>query len=232
MNDSSITIDKLDDVQKSFITAMDRLGLSEYTFEAEGERHPVDVVFHPYVFLGRLAMSAEETSILIFGARIFPESCFLVNKDTPTGIVIENIDTLTDDQLMDRNIQASQQIVSASMENMTLALRELVIDSAIVDVFEIDPEHKVIREKPYAPGLHALYMNSEGYANGAALPLMSPEMIAINELSNLLTQDIPLLAMNKAREKAASLLTDMLRRRELDVERRNALSEAGLDAGN
>lgn len=227
---TSLAINGVDNIQAAFAGSLDRLGLASHQLEVENDRFPIDMITHPYVLLGQMAMTAEELSILIFNTRLFPATCFLADSSTPTGIVIADEAGLTSRQLMDRNIQEANRFEVASLENMTVALREMMIDSAIVECLDIDQENKVVHIKPHNFKIQSMYAQSGRFHDGAGLPLLSPAMLAINHLLGMLEDETSILAMNKAREKASELLRDLQQRREDALQRDAMLSEAGYDS--
>lgn len=227
---TSLAINGVDNIQAAFSGSLDRLGLASHKLEVENDRFPIDWVTHPYVLLGRMAMTAEEMSILIFNTRIFPNTCFIADSSTPTGIVIADESSLTSKQLMDRNVQEANRFDTASLDNMTVALREMMIDSAIVECLEIDQENKILRIKPHNFRIQSMYAQAGRFNDGAGLPLLSPAMLAINQLMGMLDDEASMLAMNKAREKASDLLRDLQQRRENAMQRDALLNEAGYDS--
>jgi hypothetical protein len=221
-----------DDIQRAYQNSISRLGLSAFSLEVEGERHPIDVITHPYVLLARMAMRAEESSLLVFGVRLFPDACFIANNETPTGMVIQEVESLTDRQLMEKNIQEALQKPSASEGSMTIGHRELLIDSSVVDTLEIDKEAKVVKIKPHNFIIQHLFREGPRFENGMGLPLLNPEMLAINELQGMLKDDFAIKALNKAREKAEELFKQFMQRKQLEQDRKQALEEVGFDANN
>lgn len=216
----TIAIEKIEDIRVAFNAAMSRLNLSNFKVDVDNDKHPIDVVTHPAVLLSRLAMRAEETAILLCGVRLFPNACYVVSKDSPCGMVIQHFDELTFDQQADRNIQDSQDFPVASMENMTYGLMGLIMESAVADTFEIDPQSKLVRIKPQNMVIHGLFRSTPEYEDGQGLPLLDANMVAISDLHGMLLEEIPLKALNKAREKAAELQQQQRQRlaREQSVE--------------
>jgi hypothetical protein len=232
MNQDIITINSLNEVQHAYANAISRLGLSHFKLEVDGEKHAIDIITHPFLLLGRMALRAEETSILVFGVRIFPEACFLANNETPTGIMVSHADMLTDRQMLDKNIQEALAKPSATTGSMTIGHRELIIDASLTDTLDIDKEAKIVRIKPDNFVIHSLYRTGPRFENGAGIPIMSPEMIALSELQCMLTDDLANMAMNKARAKASELFKTFAERKQLADERNNAIREAGYDVSN
>ena len=230
MTDKTLTIHELDDIQRAYQNSLSRLGLSAFNLEVEGERHPIDIITHPYVLLARMSMAAEESALLVFGVRLFPDACFIANNQTPTGMMLENFKNLNDQQMMDKNIQDALRKPGASSDSLTIGHRELLIDSSVIDTLEIDKEAKVVRIKPHNFVMHHLFRKGATFENGSGLPLLNPEMIAINDLQGLLKEDFAITALNKAREKADELFKLFLQRKQLEADRKHALQEVGFDA--
>ncbi|MBD8089264.1 hypothetical protein IFT48_04655 [Pseudomonas fluorescens] len=215
-----IAIHQIEDIRLAFSAAMSRLNLGNYKVDVDNDKHPIDVVTHPAVLLSRLAMRAEETSILLIGVRLFPNACYTVSRSSPCGMIIQHFDELTFDQQTDRNIQDSQDFPAASMANMTHGLMGLILESAIADTFEIDQQNKLVRIKPQNMVIHGLFRSSAEYEDGQGLPLLDAAMVAISDLHGMLLEEAPLKALNKAREKAAELQQQQRQRlaREQSVE--------------
>lgn len=230
MTDKTLTIHELDDIQRAYQNSLSRLGLSSFNLEVEGERHPIDIITHPYVLLARMSMAAEESALLVFGVRLFPDACFIANNQTPTGMMLESFKNLNDQQMMDKNIQEALRKPAASNDSLTVGHRELLIDSSVIDTLEIDKEAKIVRMKPHNFVMHHLFRKGATFENGSGLPLLSPEMIAINDLQGLLKEDFALKALNKAREKAEELFKLFMQRKQLEADRKHALQEVGFDA--
>lgn len=230
MTDNTLTIHELDDIQRAYQNSLSRLGLSTFNLEVEGERHPIDIITHPYVLLARMSMAAEESALLVFGVRLFPEACFIANNQTPTGMMLESFKNLNDQQMMDKNIQDALRKPAASSDSLTMGHRELLIDSSVIDTLEIDKEAKVVRIKPHNFVMHHLFRKGATFENGSGLPLLNPEMIAINDLQGLLKEDFAIKALNKAREKADELFKLFMQRKQLEADRKHALQEVGFDA--
>lgn len=230
MTDKTLTIHELDDIQRAYQNSLSRLGLSSFNLEVEGERHPIDIITHPYVLLARMSMAAEESALLVFGVRLFPDACFIANNQTPTGMMLESFKNLNDQQMMDKNIQEALRKPAASNDSLTVGHRELLIDSSVIDTLEIDKEAKIVRMKPHNFVMHHLFRKGAAFENGSGLPLLSPEMIAINDLQGLLKEDFALKALNKAREKAEELFKLFMQRKQLEADRKHALQEVGFDA--
>lgn len=230
MTDKTLTIHELDDIQRAYQNSLSRLGLSSFNLEVEGERHPIDIITHPYVLLARMSMAAEESALLVFGVRLFPDACFIANNQTPTGMMLESFKNLNDQQMMDKNIQEALRKPAATNESLTVGHRELLIDSSVIDTLEIDKEAKIVRMKPHNFVMHHLFRKGATFENGSGLPLLSPEMIAINDLQGLLKEDFALKALNKAREKAEELFKLFMQRKQLEADRKHALQEVGFDA--
>ncbi len=232
MTEKTLTIHELDDIQRAYQNSLSRLGLSAYNLEVEGERHPIDIIIHPSVLLARMTMAAEESALLVFGVRLFPDACFIANNQTPTGMVLESFQNLNERQMMDKNIQEALSKPAANSDSLTVGHRELLIDSSVIDTLEIDKEAKVVRIKPHNFIMHHLFRKGSSFENGAGLPLLNPEMIAINDLQGLLREDFAIKALNKAREKAEELFKQYMQRRQLEADRKQALQEVGFDANS
>lgn len=201
----TLAIEQIEDIRLAFNESLSRLNLSSFKVDVDDDKHPIDVVTHPGVLLSRLAMRAEESAILLFGVRLFPNACYIVSRDSPCGMVIQHFEDLSFDQQTERNIQDSQDFPVASMETMTKALVSMVIDSAVADTFDIDVQNKLVKIKPQNMVIHGLFRSTAEYEDGQGLPLLDAAMVAISDLHGMLLEEIPLKALNKAREKAAEL---------------------------
>lgn len=205
MNGAGICINNIDDISKTFSAALERLGASKFKIEIDGHGFPISVVTHPHFLLGRLAMKAEEIAIMIFGVRIFPDACFTAKPETPTGFIVEHRDALSLKQMEDVNILSALEIPSASIETMTLGHRELIIEAAVTQTLEVDREKRLVRIKPQDIAIHNLFRNGPRFESGDGIPMLMPDMIALNDLHNLLSTPYAALAINKAREVAEQL---------------------------
>lgn len=201
----TIAIEQIDDIRLAFDSSLTRLGMSSFKVDVDDGKHPIDAVTHPAVMLSRLAMRAEEISMLVFGARLFPNACYLVSKESPCGMIIQHFDDLNFDQQLDRNIQQSQDSPVVTKDTITRALMTLVIETAIADTFEIDPKLKLVKIKPHNMTIHGLFKITQEYEDGQGLPLLDGNMVALSDLHGMLLEDAPLVALQKARDKAYEL---------------------------
>jgi hypothetical protein len=220
----AISIDAIEDIRLAFNASMARLNMSSYKVDVDNEKHPIDVVTHPAVLLSRLAMRAEEIAMLVYGVRLFPNACYLVSNESPCGMIIQHFEDLNFDQQTDINIQQSQDRDVATLETLTRGLMGMIIDRAVGDTFEIDTKQKLVKIKPHSMVIHGLFKTTQEYEDGQGLPLLDANMVALSELQNMLMEAEPLLALNKAREKAYELDQQQRQRQE-----RNAGIEGVVD---
>ncbi|MDT8924981.1 hypothetical protein RBE51_19520 [Pseudomonas taiwanensis] len=220
----AIAIESIEDIREAFNASMARLNMSSYKVDVDNEKHPVEVVTHPGVLLSRLAMRAEEIAILVYGVRLFPNACYLVSNESPCGMIIQHFEDLSFDQQTDINIQQSQEREVATLDTLTRGLMGMILDRAIGDTFEIDPKQKLVKIKPHNMVIHGLFKITQEYQDGQGLPLLDANMVALSDLQGMLMEEEPLLALNKAREKAFEM--EQLQRQRFE---RLAGLEGGVD---
>lgn len=211
---SSYKITSPFDIESAFSKALVRLNVSNAKVSIGDSTYPIDSVTHQSVFLPKIALRAEELSVLIFGVRLFPGIVYTIKKKSASGFQIQDVDSLTPEQKEDPNFVATQSIPAASQETLTAGLEGLLLELSIAECFDIDPENNLLVSKTIEMEVHKAFKITENYQEGQCLPLLTSEYLSANELQVMARQEGPIRALNKARRIADDLAMERLSRRE------------------
>lgn len=200
------------EVEQAFREAFKRLGADDFEVKIGEATHPSKAATHQYVLLPRLAMKAEELSLMVFNVRLFDKVVYTTRQRSACGIQIQSIGDLPDSMLNDPNVQMTLQQPVCDEQSLTIGLRELLFELAIAESFDIDVENKLLLPKQQNMLLHKMFKSTPNYEDGQCVPLMPAELLSINELSGLMLDETPINALNRARAKAQQLLAEQRNR--------------------
>lgn len=201
-------------IEQGFLRSLSRLNLDGYKVSVDGVEYPLEAATHPYVFLPRLALRAEELSILVCGVRLFSSMVYSVKTDTASGFVMTDSNRLVGEQKEDPNALRTLAIPVADETTLTFGLQGMLFDQAITECFDIDQEHKLLKSKDLNLTVHKTFKQTASYVDGQCIPLLTADYLAINELHGLAGKEGPLRALNMARLKAEELNRMIAQRRE------------------
>lgn len=205
------------DIEHAFASALSRLNLSHLKVAVADSTYPVDAVTHQNVFLPKIALRAEELSVMIFGVRLFPEIAYTIKKRSASGFQMQQYSDLTDEQREDPNFLITADVPAPDRDKVTVALQGLLLDKAIEECFEIDLEKGLLISKTVPMEMHKAFKLTADYEDGQCLPLLPSEYLMANEIQLLTFQDEMLKALNKSRRIAEDLARQLQARKENDV---------------
>ncbi len=192
-------------IESAFLKAVERLKISDFQLSMEDRIFPIEAITHQNVFLPRLALKAEEISVLLFGVRLFESVAYTVNSQVASGFQIQEEDSFTEQQMEDPNFLRTKQIPVADDSLLTAGLRGLLLELAISESFEIDIDNKILKVKQNDMSLHKIFKTTSVYEDGQFIPLLSAEYLSASELQALSRDLEPINALNKARRIAEEL---------------------------
>jgi hypothetical protein len=216
--DNTVTLTDVFAIEEGFIRSLKRLNLDGYKVSVDGAEFPLEAATHPYVFLPRLALRAEELAVLVCGVRLFPSMVYTVKTDMASGFVMTESNRLVGEQMDDPNALRTLAIPVADESTLTYGLQGMLFDQAITQCFDIDAENKLLKSKDLNLTVHKTFKQTVNYTDGQCIPLLTADYLAINELHGLAGKEGPLRALNMARLKAEELNRLIAQRREHDNE--------------
>lgn len=205
------------DIEHAFASALDRLNVSNCKVSVGDTTYPIDAVTHQSVFLPKIALRAEELSVMIFGVRLFPEIAYTIKKRSASGFQMQSFADLTDAQREDPNFLITAELSAADTETLTVALQGLLLDKAIEECFEIDLENQLLVSRAIPMEMHKAFKVTQEYQDGQCLPLLPADYLMANEIQLLTHQQELLNALNKSRRIAEDLARQLQARRDLDM---------------
>lgn len=205
------------DIEHAFSDALERLNVSNCKVSVGDATYPVDAVTHQSVFLPKIALRAEELSVMIFGVRLFPEIAYTIKKRSASGFQMQPFGDLTDAQREDPNFLITADLAAADADTLTIALQGLLLDKAIEECFEIDVERQLLISKAVPMEMHKAFKVTQEYQDGQCLPLLPADYLMANEIQLLTHQQEILNALNKSRRIADDLARQLQSRREVDL---------------
>lgn len=205
------------DIERAFACALDRLNVRNSKVSVGGTTYPIDAVTHQATFLPKIALRAEELSIMIFGVRLFPGIAYTIKKRSASGFQMQAFEDLTDAQREDPNFLITADQPAADRETMTVALQALLLDKAITECFEIDVENQLLISRAVPMEMHKAFKVTAEYQDGQCLPLLPADYLMANEIQLLTHQQELLNALNKSRRIADDLARQLQARRDREL---------------
>jgi hypothetical protein len=205
------------EIEGAFARVINRLNLSGYRVAIGNDRYSLDAATHQQVFLPRLALRAEELSVLILGVRLFEGVAYTVKKDTASGFQLQEVVSLSEQQRQDPNYLMTQSIPVATHETLTRALKGLILEQAVVECFDVDPENQLLHARAVEMEIHKVFKITVNYEEGQCIPLLPSEYLSANELQAMVISNVPLKALNKARRIAEEMAIERLGRHQREM---------------
>lgn len=200
-----IALDNPFDIESAFSASIQRLNVEGFKVSVGGSIYPIDAVTHQSVFLPKLALRAEELSVMIFGVRLFEGIAYTIKKRSASGFQIQQYGDMDESQRQDPNFLITADIPVADSSNLTFALKSLLLDKAVDECFDIDIENKLLTSKDVPMEMHKAFKVSQEYVDGQCIPLLPADYLMANEIQSLTSEPDLVKALNKARRIADDL---------------------------
>ena len=203
----SLAFNRLPDIQVLFEKALSRLNYEDYKVKIGDDKFPFHSIAHPHVLLPAFAYEAETISMIMFGARLFTDTVYVVDKEKASGISMVPFDELPDDKKNNDYALMSIDTKDITADIATKGLVDLIIDLSVDQIISVDHEQKLITMRQIDLPSRELLADLSDYADGDIIPLLSAPLLAFSGLQRVLKSEVSMEALNAARRVAEDLDT-------------------------